>query len=231
MQRGATRQGSVAADVETALGGERAAARLPWALWRTAVRARLAAAWAEEEAFRRPALWLPVAAGLGAILSLSADREPSLLLSGIGFVVFSALAMRLRDHRAGFALALTLAAVMAGFLAMGWRTARVAAPIVPRTLVTSLSGYVEQIDHRREGARLVLRVVSMERTDAGATPYRVRLTTRRPVDLAPGALVGLKARLLPPARAALPGGYDFARDAYFARIGGVGNVLGRIETR
>ncbi len=231
MQRGATRQGSVAADVETALGGERAAARLPWALWRTAMRARLAAAWAEEEAFRRPALWLPVAAGLGAILSLSADREPSLLLSGIGFVVFSALAMRLRDHRAGFALALTLAAVMAGFLAMGWRTARVAAPIVPRTLVTSLSGYVEQIDHRREGARLVLRVVSMERTDAGATPYRVRLTTRRPVDLAPGALVGLKARLLPPARAALPGGYDFARDAYFARIGGVGNVLGRIETR
>ena len=28
----------------------------------------------------------------------------------------------------------------------------------------------------------------------------------------------------------MPGGYDFARDAYFARIGGVGNALGRIET-
>ena len=25
----------------------------------------------------------------------------------------------------------------------------------------------------------------------------------------------------------MPGGYDFARDAYFQRIGGVGNVLGR----
>ena len=28
----------------------------------------------------------------------------------------------------------------------------------------------------------------------------------------------------------LPGGYDFARDAYFARLGAVGSVLGRIET-
>jgi ComEC/Rec2-related protein len=33
----------------------------------------------------------------------------------------------------------------------------------------------------------------------------------------------------PPARASLPGGYDFARDAWFARLGAVGNVLGRIE--
>src|SRR6185312_9152422 len=38
----------------------------------------------------------------------------------------------------------------------------------------------------------------------------------------------LKARLLPPPRAAAPGGYDFARDAFFARIGAVGNVLGVI---
>jgi hypothetical protein len=41
--------------------------------------------------------------------------------------------------------------------------------------------------------------------------------------------VRFKARLLPPARASLPGGYDFARDAWFARLGAVGNVLGRIE--
>jgi len=30
-------------------------------------------------------------------------------------------------------------------------------------------------------------------------------------------------------RASLPGGYDFARDAWFAQLGAVGNVLGRIE--
>jgi competence protein ComEC len=41
--------------------------------------------------------------------------------------------------------------------------------------------------------------------------------------------VRCKARLLPPARASLPGGYDFARDAWFARLGAVGSVLGRLD--
>jgi competence protein ComEC len=57
----------------------------------------------------------------------------------------------------------------------------------------------------------------------------VRLTTRHAPPFEAGAFVRLKARLLPPAQASLPGGCDFARDAWFAWIGGVGNVLGRIE--
>jgi competence protein ComEC len=57
----------------------------------------------------------------------------------------------------------------------------------------------------------------------------VRLTTRETPRVEAGDFVAVTARLLPPARAALPGGYDFARDAYFARLGAVGSVLGRIE--
>ena len=60
-------------------------------------------------------------------------------------------------------------------------------------------------------------------------PYRVRLTIRRTPPFEAGTYVKLKARLLPPAHASLPGGYDFARDAWFARIGAVGNVLGRVD--
>ncbi len=41
------------------------------------------------------------------------------------------------------------------------------------------------------------------------------MTTRKTPDVAAGDYVALQARLLPPSRAALPGGYDFARDAYF----------------
>ena len=89
---------------------------------------------------------------------------------------------------------------------------------------------VEEVAHlRRVGARFVLRLTSAQELDNDAIPYRVRLTTNRTPDFEAGAHVALKARLLPPARAALPGGYDFARDAYFARLGGVGNALGRIE--
>src|ERR1700693_5230469 len=60
-------------------------------------------------------------------------------------------------------------------------------------------------------------------------PPRVRVTTRNPPEGAAGDYVELKARLLPPSRAALPGGYDFARDAFFAGVGAVGSTLGPIQ--
>src|SRR5260370_37734434 len=60
-------------------------------------------------------------------------------------------------------------------------------------------------------------------------PRRVRVTTRKPPDVAAGDYVTAKARLLPPSHAALPGGYDFARDAFFAGVGAVGSTLGAIQ--
>lgn len=197
--------------------------------WLAELRARLAAAIEEEYSYRRPSLWLPVAAGAGAILSLTADKEPSLLASVVALAVLSGLAWFVRARRAPFAVAAMLAAVAAGFASQGWRTARVAAPVVARPMVVEVTGFVEQVDLRRVGARFVLRLTSAQELDNDAIPYRVRLTTNRTPDFETGAHVALKARLLPPARAALPGGYDFARDAYFARLGGVGNALGRIE--
>ena len=59
-------------------------------------------------------------------------------------------------------------------------------------------------------------------------PRRVRVTTRKAPDVAAGDYVALTARLLPPSHASLPGGYDFARDAYFAGIGAVGSTLGAV---
>src|SRR6201999_1127597 len=93
----------------------------------------------------------------------------------------------------------------------------------------AVEGFVEQMDFRRAGARFILRVHSIEGLASDATPFRLRLTTRRAPPFEAGTYVKLKARLLPPAHATLPGGYDFARDAWFARIGAVGNVLGRVE--
>ena len=194
-----------------------------------AAQERLAAALEEEYAYRRPALWLPVAAGAGAILSLTADHEPSLAAAGVALALFCALAWVLRARRAGFAVAAALAAVSAGFAAQGLRTWRVAAPVIARPMTTEITGFVEQVDLRRAGARFTLRLTSAEYLDNSSMPFRVRLTTNRAPDFEAGAHISLKARLMPPSRAALPGGYDFARDAYFMRIGGVGNALGRIE--
>ena len=193
------------------------------------MREKLAAAIEEEYAFRRPSLWLPAAAGAGAILSLTADREPSLLAASVAFALFAALAWTVRARRALFAAAALLAAIAAGFVAQGVRTWRVAAPVITRAMTTEITGFVEQVDLRRAGARFTVRLTSAQYLDNGSMPFRVRLTTNRAPEFEAGAHISLKARLMPPSRAALPGGYDFARDAYFMRIGGVGNALGRIE--
>ena len=112
---------------------------------------------------------------------------------------------------------------------MSLRTARVAAPVVDRIRSVSLQGFVEEVDLRTVGARMVIGVVSADGMPQEKVPRRVRVTTRNTPDVAAGDYVALKARLLPPSRAALPGGYDFARDAFFAGVGAVGSTLGPIE--
>jgi competence protein ComEC len=47
--------------------------------------------------------------------------------------------------------------------------------------------------------------------------------------LSPGQFITGTARLLPPPQAAWPGGYDFARDAYFKGIGAVGSIVGQVR--
>ncbi|MFO1134535.1 MAG: hypothetical protein U1E30_05010 [Rhodoblastus sp.] len=53
---------------------------------------------------------MPVAAGAGAILSLTADHEPSLAAAGVALALFCALAWVLRARRAKLAVAAALAA-------------------------------------------------------------------------------------------------------------------------
>ncbi len=44
-----------------------------------------------------------------------------------------------------------------------------------------------------------------------------------------GSILRLRARLMPPAGPALPGGYDFARRAWFQQIGATGSALGEVQ--
>jgi len=190
----------------------------------------LSAALEQERALRRPFLWLVVASGGGVVLYFAAEREPSLAICLCALAALGILAVATRRHMRAHALFLALAFFAGGFASGAWRTARVAAPIVPRVGVGELTGFVEEVDLRRAGARFILRVASAEGFPDDVVPARVRLTTRGDPNFSAGDFLAFKARLMPPARAALPGGYDFARDAFFARIGGVGNALGRIET-
>ena len=187
------------------------------------------AALESEAEHRRFFLWVPVAFGAGIVLYFFADREPLLPLTA-GLAGFCAVAAAfVAGHRRAFALLVAVATIFAGLATAGWRTASLAAPVLERTRIVTVQGWIEEMDFRREGARFVLRVAATDGLDPAQTPFRVRLTTRRTPPFEAGTYVEVKARLLPPSRAAQPGGYDFARDAWFARIGAVGSVLGHME--
>src|SRR5271165_6164908 len=204
------------------------AALMRAAAWAPDWRRAFSGALAREVEERRFFLWLPVAAIGGVALNLAADQEPSLWLPALLTALFAGLAWISRSRPFALGVSLGLAALFAGFLSMSLRTARVAAPVIDRIRIVTLQGFVEEVDLRTVGARMVIGVAGADGMPR-EVPRRVRVTMRKAPDVAAGDYVELKARLLPPSPAALPGGYDFARDAFFAGVGAVGSTLGPIR--
>src|SRR5579872_462777 len=195
---------------------------------RPALHALYTSAFAREVEERRLSLWVAVAAIAGVALYFAADREPILWLSGLIAGAFCGFALATRGRPIAFAAMVGLAALSGGFFSAGWRTARVATPMLDHIRVVKLKGYIEELDLRRVGARLILRIEDAGDMPAAIAPRRVRVTMRKAPDAAAGDYVALTARLLPPTHAVLPGGYDFARDAFFAGVGAVGSTFGAV---
>lgn len=188
-------------------------------------RAALEREWEERRFF----LWVPVCAGAGVALYFAADREPSLAYAAALTAVLAVAAILVRGSRRARVALTAAAALAAGFTAATTRTTLLSHPMLDRIRIVKLAGIIEEADHRRIGARFVLRITTAGDPALEGKLTRVRLTTRRTEPIEAGDAVVLTARLLPPAHASLPGGFDFARDAYFAGFDAVGSVLGRIR--
>ena len=87
------------------------------------------------------------------------------MVFGLLFAGATLFAVVARESRVGFAVAIALTALIGGFLSGGLRTARVAAPVLDHIRIVELTGFIEEMDLRRSGARFVLRVASAEGLD------------------------------------------------------------------
>lgn len=172
--------------------------------------------------------WVPVMLGCGIALYFALPFEPPLWSGALA--VMSALALRRAAGRETFADMTTamLVILASGFALMTLRTLLVAAPMLERELPQAeVRGFVSLVEPRAEGgSRVTLRVTSIEGLPAEATPLRIRISVPGPrSQISPGEAVSVVARLSPPATAAVPGGYDFARYAYYQRLGAVGFAI------
>jgi competence protein ComEC len=177
-------------------------------------------------------LWLPVLTGTGGVIYFASaiDVQISPLIVAI-FGVVLALA-GLRRHPVPFLLLLAVLALLAGLAAASLRARLVAAPVLERpismALVSGTVADVEPLEH--DAVRVVLTRLEFENRSLHAMPERVRLRLPPKSPLVrPGMRIRLFASLMPPSGPVLPGGFDFARSAWFQKLGGVGYGMGKVE--
>ena len=179
--------------------------------------------------------WLAVALGAGIALWYVLDT-PLLWAATIAICLCFALAALLvsRDWRhwphlrvAGVALTLLIAT---GIALVWTKSALVGAQPIERPMVTTLEGRVLERIEQPADDRVRLVLATREPDSARAIRIRVNLPLERDRKaFAEGALLRMQARLMPPASPMLPGGYDFARAAWFQGFAATGSVQGEVE--
>jgi competence protein ComEC len=125
---------------------------------------------------------------------------------------------------------LGLLAAALGFAAAQGRSATVAAPLLTERFgPAEIVGRIEELERLGGAARLTLAPLAIEELSDEQLPALVRLRVAKPPEMAlPGAVVRLTGVLLPPPGPAMPGGYDFAREAFFRGLGAVGFAFGAV---
>ncbi len=185
--------------------------------------------WAQTERTQLP-LWTPVCLGMGIaswfVLPDAWAWTASLCLLAAIAVAAATLANGGRVAR----LVMSMALLMMVGLSLVWLCAEsLAAPILSRPVLAEMVARVETVDHL--AARQLRRVMlhpAQARDGRGrpiTLPPRIRVSLAdndAPAGLGPGAVIRLRARLMPPAGPVAPGGYDFARAAWFQGIGATG---------
>jgi competence protein ComEC len=174
--------------------------------------------------------WIAVSFGFGIVGYFTADREPAVWAASLAATITIAIAYAARTRPVGFPVAIGVAAIVTGFAIATLQTARIAHPVLQTTVSSAtLSGFVEIREERERSDRIVVRVHKFSGARVSEVPERVRVAVRKGTAPAVGSFVELKARLSPPLPPLRPGGYDFARDMYFQRIGASGYALGKIQ--
>jgi competence protein ComEC len=181
-------------------------------------------------------LWLPVGLGVGIATYFGLPLEPPLWLGATGLLLATLLlawsAWRLPAHAFHSCAPglLGLVVFLLGFTVATLRTHLVEEPVLDRRAAYELEATVLLVEERIRGQRLLLGELNIDGLEANATPARIRVSTRSAEPaLEPGDRIRLRALLMAPSPPVEPGGFDYARQAWFESLGAVGYGLAAPE--
>ncbi|WP_347209506.1 ComEC/Rec2 family competence protein [Alteriqipengyuania sp.] len=181
---------------------------------------------------RGPWVVVAVIAGVAAWFTLP-GMAAWLAAAGLALALalFGLLLLR-KEYRPDLALALLAIGLgIALGIALIWaRSATVGAPAIEYPQVRTMQARI--LEREEQPARERVRLVLAARDAEGAEAIKLRVNV--PLDKATpamqrGAVIRLTARLMPPAPPLVPGGYDFARTAWFQGLAATGSAMGEIE--
>jgi competence protein ComEC len=168
-------------------------------------------------------LWLPVIFAIGVGLYFALPAEPALWLAPAIMLFLCFFGWGFRQRQEILLGILACSAMVVGFAIAQTHAVLMTAPTLSRPIgPTNVIGRVVEVEKQRNGQRVTLDRLSVNGLK-GQPPHRARIKLpRHAPDTQPGERLSLRATLMPPPTPSLPGGYDFARQAWFDRLGAVG---------
>ncbi|MEK6637891.1 MAG: ComEC/Rec2 family competence protein [Pseudomonadota bacterium] len=175
------------------------------------------------------ALWLPVALGSGIVLWFILADQRAWIAVMVGACAASLIGFAIgKARRLGTFLLVGGLCVAFGCALTWWRAEFVAAPRLARPAVETFEAQVTRIENQRAKAQSR---VWMNPSQRSKLPPLIRVTIKDEdmvASLAVGDTIRLRARLVPPPDALVPGGYDFSRTAWFLGLGASGSAIGSV---
>lgn len=191
--------------------------------------------------------WLAVMFASGILFWFALDNPWHWIGAG-GFATLLALgALALwrdredREHLRRSIIACSIV-FLAGLAVIWMRSEMVGAEPIERPVVERIQGYVLEREDQPADDRIRLTLAVRDAETGQGRKIRVNVpfeiaagvdgegSTATPGNaLREGAVVRMRVRLMPPASPMLPGGYDFARAAWFKGLAATGSVIGDIE--
>lgn len=175
-------------------------------------------------------LWAPVALGAGiAAWFVLPDRAAWMGFCCMALGLACTACLLPRDGRLRQMLVVGGILACLGCLLIWGKAQLLGQPPLVRAVFTEMAGEVRSVSALPAQGVVRAMVQPLNRPDL---PQAIRVNIREgdvPTGLGPGAVIRFRIRLMPPAPAAVPGGYDFARRAYFQGIGATGRALRPVE--